>query len=170
VKRYGRKVLKRSLAHAMESSTSPDQYEPRRTAAFVASISLRPEQYRAVTPFSKSNGSNHGEADVVPGCTSTTPTIRTASTSAKPMYQYPAVPLSFTERKRMSDTLFYLSQEIPTLTTDCASILQIARQNNEWDIAVAELLAQVIVALYCGEGDLRLDGLQQYLLSLGIAC
>ena len=56
------------------------------------------------------------------------------------------------------------------MTNECANALRDARQNNEWDLAIAELLTQVVVGLYCGEGDSRLDGLQQYLLSLGISC
>ena len=144
-------------------------YEPRRNATFVASILLRPEQYRAVTPFTKNVRMKYGETAVVPGSTSTIPITKAVASSTKTMYQYSVVPLSFAERKRMSDTLFHLSQEVPTMTSDCASMLRTARQNNEWDIAVAELLTQVVVALYCGEGDIRLDGLQKYLLSLGIS-
>jgi hypothetical protein len=49
-------------------------------------------------------------------------------------------------------------------------LLRAARENGEWDLAVAELLTQVIIGLYCGEGDTRLDGLQRYLLGLGISC
>jgi hypothetical protein len=112
---------------------------------FVASVALRQEHYRAVTP------SQSGEE---------------CSTA----YQYPVVPLTFAERKRMSETLFHLSRDIPTLTSDCAASLRDARKNNEWDLAVAELLTQVVVGLYCVEGDNRLDGLQQYLLALGVSC
>ncbi len=162
-KHNARRLSKRPHGHMMESSMSPRRYESIRSAAFVASVSLRPEQYRAVTPFTKDGLSKR----VARGPTSTAPI--TAATT-KMMYQYPAIPLSFTERKHMSDTLFCLSQEIPTVTSDCATILRLARQNNEWDVAVAELLTQVVVALYCGEGDFRLDGLQQYLLSIGISC
>lgn len=108
---------------------------------FVESVSLRPEHYRAVTAATDS-----GE------------------------YKYKAIPLTFAERKRLSDTLFFLSREIPNMTSDCASILRDARKKNEWDIAIAELLTQIVVGLYCGEGDARLDGLQRYLLALGISC
>jgi hypothetical protein len=166
-----RRLLKRPHSHLMESSTSPDHYESTRNATFVASVSLRPEQYRAVTPFTKEGpvklSNSITELTVGPESTLTTPI---KAETSKILYQYPAVPLSFSERKRMSDTLFYLSQEIPTVTSDCATILRMARQNKEWDVAVAELLTQVVVALYCGEGDLRLDGLQQFLLSIGISC
>jgi hypothetical protein len=80
------------------------------------------------------------------------------------------MPLTFTERKRLSDTLFFLSKEIPALTRDAAEILRAAREKDEWDLALAEVLTQVVVGLYCGEGDHRLDGLQQYLLGIGISC
>ena len=165
-KHDGRRLLKRQHGHMMEASTLPGHHEVLRAATFVASVSLRPEQFRAVTPFTK-NGILKSVDDSIPSeSTSSDPT----TTTIKAMYQYPVIPLSFAERKRMSDTLFYLSQEIPTVTSDCASILRSARQKNEWDIAVAELLTQVVVALYCGEGDIRLDGLHHYLLSLGISC
>ena len=108
---------------------------------FMESVSLRPEHYRAVT---------------------------TATDSGQ--YKYKAIPLTFSERKRLSDTLFFLSREIPNMTNDCANILRDARKNNEWDTAIAELLTQIVVGLYCGEGDARLDGLQRYLLALGISC
>ena len=120
-------------------------------AAFAPSVALRPEHYRAVTPF-------HGEK---------------SSTSASMNggnYNYPPVPLTFRERKRMSDTLFYFAKEIPNMTSGCAGVLHEAREKNEWDQAVAELLTQVIVGLYCGEGDAQLEGLQQYLLTLGVSC
>jgi hypothetical protein len=119
-------------------------------ALFVATVALRPEHYRAVTPSSKDNGEEEQESPMA--------------------YQYPPVPLTFAERKRLSDTLFYLSKEIPNMTADCAAVLREARSNDEWDQAVAELLTQVVVALYCGEGDVRFDGLQQYLLGLGVSC
>jgi hypothetical protein len=123
-----------------------------RNSPFVASVTLRPEHYRAVT---SSKETTKGELD--------------APTTTSTAYQYPAIPLTFAERKRLSDTLFYLSKEVPSMTSDCATALRDARQNNEWDLAVAELLTQVVVGLYCGEGDVRLEGLQQYLLALGIS-
>jgi hypothetical protein len=115
-------------------------------APFASSLTLRPEHYRAVTP--KSQGEPQPSS----------------------AYQYPHMPLTFTERKRLSDTLFFLSKEIPALTRDAAEILRAARKKGEWDIALAEVLTQVVVGLYCGEGDHRLDGLQHYLLGIGISC
>jgi hypothetical protein len=131
----------RQLSH---SQGGAERDSATQRSPFVASVALRQEHYRAVTP------SQPGECSTA--------------------YQYPAVPLTFAERKRMSETLFHLSKDIPTLTSDCAAALRVARKNNEWDLAVAELLTQVVVGLYCVEGDSRLDGLQQYLLALGVSC
>lgn len=107
---------------------------------FADTVALKPEHYRAVT------ASDEGG------------------------HSYPCIPVSFAERKRLSDTLFFLAREIPCLVNECAGTLRDARKNLEWDRAVAELLTQVVVGLYCAEGDARLDGLQQYLLSLGVSC
>lgn len=120
-------------------------------AAFAPSASLRPEQYRAVTPF-------RGEAS------SNAASVKCGN------YQYPAIPLTFGERKRMSDTLFCLSKEIPNITQGCSEVLHEAREVEDWDQAVAELLTQIVVGLYCGEGDYQLEGLRQYLLTLGVSC
>jgi hypothetical protein len=116
------------------------------------------EENRATSPF----------ADEAPLCREQ---YRAVSTTFKEGdFQYPPVPLSFPERKRLSDTLFFLSREIQYLTEEVASILHEARERELWDLAVSEVMTQVVVALYCGEGDKRLDGLQQYLLAIGIAC
>lgn len=108
-------------------------------------LQLLPEQYRAVTRSNK---------------------------NPKPVggYEYPAIELTFEERKKLSDSLFVLSREIPFLTEECSLILSEARAEDLWDLAVAELLTQLVVGLYCQEGDRCLDGLQQYLLYLGISC
>lgn len=112
-----------------------------RNSVFVTAVALRPEHYRAVTP------------------------------SETPMtWQYPPVPLTFSERKRLSDTLFHFSKEIPHLTAECAAVLRLAREHDDWDLAVAELLTQVLVGLFCNGEDTRLDGLSEYLLTLGISC
>jgi hypothetical protein len=110
---------------------------------FVRSLTLRPEHYRAVTPRSKEKESS---------------------------YSYPNVPLTFRERKQLSDSLFFLSKEIPSMTIHVASLLRIAREKDEWDLSVAELLTQIIVGVFCREGDHQLDGLRDYLLHLGISC
>lgn len=149
----------RLLYHSPESSLSTHSYpSPRRGRKrsppdvatppsacrrpyFVSkTLALRPEHYRAVT------------------------------TRQQDEYQYPHVPLSFQERKRLSDTLFFLSKEIPTMTAHIAPLLRLARENDDWDLAVAQILTQVVVALYCAEGDTSLEGLQRYLLTIGISC
>lgn len=132
----------RKRLHSQMDSTVGDKLPHH--APFVAPTALLPEQYRAVTP-SKQDES---------------PTA----------YQYVPVPLTYTERKRLSDTLFFLSKEIPNMTADVANVLREAREKEEWDQAIAELMTQIVVGLYCGEGDAQLDGLQQYLLTLGVAC
>ena len=99
----------------------------------------------------------------------TAPKSKTSESSSG-TFEYPHVPLSFKERKRLSDTLFYLSRDIPSLTSDVANLLKVAREKDEWDLAISELLTQTIVGLYCREGDHRLDGLRTYMLSLGISC
>jgi hypothetical protein len=78
--------------------------------------------------------------------------------------------MSSFERKKLVDTLFILSRQIPNFCDECSSILCDARMRGMWDLAVAELLAQLVVGIYCQEGDRRLDGLQQYLLYLCISC
>ncbi len=86
-------------------------------------------------------------------------------------YTYPQVPLTFSQRKSMSDALFALSKLVPKLTDECALVLTEARRNDEWDLAVAELMTQVICVLYCSPSkDYALEGLKRYLLTLGIVC
>ncbi len=96
--------------------------------------------------------------------------FRTVSTSSQSTFEYPSIPLPYEQRKSLSDNLFELSKEVPSLTDDCAGILRKAREEKMWDLAVAELLSQVIVAIHCPKDDVRLEGLSRYLLSLGISC
>jgi hypothetical protein len=118
------------------------------SSMFVETVALKSEHYRAVTQPSQQGDQ---DADVA-------------------LYNYPSIAVSFAERKRLSDTLFYLSKGIPSLVDDCSKALRDARQCFDWDLAVSQLLTQVVVGLYCEEDDTRLDGLQQYLLSLGVSC
>jgi len=39
-----------------------------------------------------------------------------------------------------------------------------------WDLAVAELMTQVVIVVHCPDGDTQFDGLRRYLLTLGISC
>jgi hypothetical protein len=116
-------------------------------------LTLRPEHYRAVTSTSqKSKGRD-----------------ATTSNDEESGYEYPAVPITYLGRKRLSDTLFLLSKDIPSFKDDVASLLHEARKQEEWDLAVAEILTQVVVGLHCTENDRTLDGLSQYLLRIGIS-
>jgi hypothetical protein len=86
-------------------------------------------------------------------------------------YVYPQVPLTFTQRKSLSDALFSLSKRVPKLTEECALVLAEARKNDQWDLAVAELMAQVLCVLHCSPtNDFILEGLRRYLLTLGVVC
>lgn len=116
---------------------------------FVETMELKQEQYRIVTP---------------------TKSITTGKSSDSGNFTYPALPLPYAQRKRLSDNLFSLSKEVPHLTDECAVVLREAREYDMWDQAVAELITQVITVIHCPDGDYRLNGLRQYLLTLGIAC
>ena len=114
---------------------------------FLDTMEVKPEQYRNVTQSSKQT-----------------------TTSKQGDYKYPALPLPYGQRKRLSDSLFSMSKEIEGLTDECAVVLREARQKGMWDLAVSELLTQVVVVLHCQDNDNTLDGLRGYLLSLGISC
>lgn len=85
-------------------------------------------------------------------------------------YRYPTLPLTFDQRKGASEDLFQLCQEISGLTDDCAKVLQVARNTDLWDLAVAELVTQILVAIKCGPGDEALDGLRYHLMCMGFSC
>jgi hypothetical protein len=112
---------------------------------FVEEMELQSEQFRTVTP-SKSIAENPDA------------------------FTYPALPLPYAQRKRLSDNLFSLSKEIPQLTDECAAVLREARERDLWDLAVAELMTQVVVVVHCHEGDNSFEGLSRYLLTLGFTC
>ncbi|CAB9502028.1 expressed unknown protein [Seminavis robusta] len=111
---------------------------------FVEAMELKQEQFRMITP--------------------------SKAATSHDAYTYPALPLPYAQRKRLSDNLFSLSQKVPQLTKECSAVLREAREKDMWDLAVAELMTQVVVVIHCHEGDSRFDGLRQYLLTLGIAC
>ncbi|KAL7485528.1 hypothetical protein ACHAW6_011120 [Cyclotella cf. meneghiniana] len=101
--------------------------------------------------------------------------VSTPSGKSKPSkrasYTYPHVPMTHVQRKSMSDKLFRLSKNIEGLTKECKLVLIEARKGENWDLAVAELMTQVVCIVYCsGSNDFKLDGLSQYLLQLGICC
>lgn len=111
---------------------------------FVDAVDLKPEQFRMVTA-----------SKIV---------------SSPDAFTYPALPLPYAQRKRLSDNLFSLSKEVPQLTDECAAVLREAREKDMWDLAVAELMTQVVVVVHCHDGDSRFEGLRRYLLTLGISC
>jgi len=118
---------------------------------FVKPMDLRPEQFRAVTPRTIAS--------------------RTGSTSDPPgKYCYPQLPLPYKQRKGLSDNLFSLSKDVLNLTDECAVVLKEAREKDTWDLAVSELMTQVIIVLHCPLGDSGFEGLRSYLMTLGIAC
>jgi len=143
----------RGLArHGMAASTKKRMYSKMQGSAteqgdllFVESMELKPEQFRSVTQF------------------------KSRKSACKP-YVYASLPLPYAQRKRLSDNLFSLSNEVPKLTDECAQVLREAREKDMWDLAVAELMTQVIVIIHCSDRDHRFEGLRQYLLTLGIAC
>jgi hypothetical protein len=139
-----------------------------RPRLFAETLTLRPEHYRAVTS-PKKNGSRKKSGDSGSSSSSSSSGMMMMMMDEAEGFEYPPIPVSFQGRKRLSDTLFYLSKSIPSITTDVASLLRTAREREDWDLAVAEILTQVVVALHCAEGDHRLDGLRQYLLNLGIS-
>jgi hypothetical protein len=106
-------------------------------------VEIKPEQYRVVSSKSKStNGS----------------------------YTYPTIPLTYSQRKCMSDSLYNLSKETSGLVDECSRILQEVKESESWDLAVAELITQVLVILHCPIGDKSLEGLQKYLQMVGFSC
>lgn len=86
---------------------------------------------------------------------------------SKTLYDYPALPLPYGQRKRISNAMFSMSKSIPGLTDECALVLGEARRKDAWDFAVAQLMTQVIVLTHCSAEDSRLEGLSKYLLTLG---
>ena len=50
-----------------------------------------------------------------------------------------------------------MSKEINGLTDECAVVLREARQKRKWDLAIAELMAQVLIVVHCQDGDNTLD-------------
>jgi hypothetical protein len=88
----------------------------------------------------------------------------------KGSYEYPVIPLPYTQRKKLSDYLLSLSSFSSLLRDECASVLREGRQKGMWDLAVAELITQVIILFNCHPYDVKLDGLSMYLRSMGISC
>jgi len=147
------KTPQRSINYAggawMSNHQSPVNVTPGRDTEsptdllFVDTQELLPEQYRIVN-------------------------IKKRKVSSS-QYVYPALPLPYGQRKRISNAMFAMSKSIPGLTDQCASVLSEARKKDAWDFAVAQLMTQVVVLTHCAVEDSRLDGLSKYLLTFGIA-
>lgn len=148
-----RKTPQRSVNYAggawISNHQSPPKVSPGKKSEspsttdllFVDMQELQPEQYRIVAPKKRKLSSAQ--------------------------YLYPALPLPYGQRKRISNAMFAMSKSIPGLTDECASVLGEARRRDAWDFAVAQLMTQVIVVTHCSVEDNRLDGLSKYLLTLG---
>jgi hypothetical protein len=169
---------KRGQKRRAEDSSSSNNATKRGSSKrpFVMSIALRPEHYRAVTPrtphrnncssTTKQNNNNDERRDDDDDGNN----VEGKSYA----YEYPHhVPLTFVGRKRLTDTLFYLCRHTcfppSVITAEVASLLRTAREKNEWDLAVSEVLTQVVICINCSVGDYQLDGLRQYLLKIGIS-
>ena len=126
---------------------------------FRDTMELKREQFRTVSAThitTSSEGSYSGESN--------------ASIDSPNAYRYPPIPTPYSQRKELGDTLFAMSREVPSLADSCAAILREARENDEWDQAVAELTTQVLIVIKCEEHDYSLEGLRRHLLMLGISC
>lgn len=137
-------INNKKRSHARMSSPSGSAGD-QTDLLFVEEMELKSEQFRTVTPSK-------------------------AITDNPDAFTYPALPLPYAQRKRLSDNLFSLSKEIPQLTDECAAVLREARERDLWDLAVAELMTQVVVVVHCHEGDNCFEGLRRYLLTLGFTC
>ena len=138
---------KRSHSRMMMSHGAAAAAGDQTDLLFVEEMELNPEQFRTVTPSKLVDDEENTAA-----------------------FTYPALPLPYAQRKRLSDNLFSLSKEIPQLTDECASVLREARERDLWDLAVAELMTQVVVVVHCHDNDMQFEGLQRYLLTLGFSC
>jgi len=149
------------------------------SSLFLDTMEIKHEQYRIITPHRRQKNQQQK--------------IKKPNNN---IYTYLPLPLPYTQRKKLSDTLFSLSKEIPQLTDECAMVLREAREYDMWDQAVAELMAQIVVIVHCSNDNVndnntmstsrnssknvvevnnkreenRLIGLKKYLLILGIAC
>jgi hypothetical protein len=172
-------------------SRPPDRMRLMSTVPMVSSAQVTPESMRSNPRQPRSSSIRHGNkkrmySQIKGGSTDQGDLLFVESMELKPeqfrivsqsksrkfagAYVYPTLPLPYAQRKRLSDNLFSLSNEVPKLTDECAQVLREAREKDMWDLAVAELMTQVIVIIHCSDRDYRFEGLRQYLLTLGIAC
>ncbi|OEU06633.1 hypothetical protein FRACYDRAFT_254184 [Fragilariopsis cylindrus CCMP1102] len=139
---------------------------------FVMSLALRPEHYRAVTPRTPHRNNSRRATKQKTNSDERRDDDDDGNNDDAYEYQH-HVPLTFVGRKRLTDTLFYLCRHScfppSVITAEVASLLRTAREKNEWDLAVSEVLTQVVICINCSIGDYQLDGLRQYLLKIGIS-
>jgi hypothetical protein len=83
--------------------------------------------------------------------------------------RYPTIPLTLAQRTSMSKFLFDLCQQVNGLTEICTDVLSNARETESWDLVVAELITQSLVIIHCPPEDQKLDGLRDFLLTIGIS-
>jgi len=173
---------KPAVSSTVESSTPPRKmYKPIHYSHYPVGMTMSGQptpssmrRKRVLTPDSNSADSKDSCSDFLfmERCDLKPEQFRTVtvSSTSSTAFKYPSLPLPYGQRKVLSDNLFSLSKEVPQLTDECASVLRLAREQDRWDVAVAQLLTQVIVVIHCPEDDVRLDGLSRYLLSLGYSC
>lgn len=85
-------------------------------------------------------------------------------------FKYPTLPLTFHQRKKASEDLFKLCQGLSGLADECAKILRVARESDNWDLAIAEMTTQMLVIIHCPPSDDTLEGVKQHLMTMGISC
>ena len=147
-----------SISHTPSMPPAPAGAIPS-DVLFRDTMELKREQFRtvgAVSATASSDGTCSGDSNAI--------------IDSPHAFRYPHIPTPYSQRKELGDTLFAMSREVPSLSDSCAAILRDARENDEWDQAVAELTTQVLVVLKCEEQDYTLEGLRRHLLTLGIAC
>ena len=147
-----------SISHTPSMPPAPAGAIPS-DVLFRDTMELKREQFRtvgAVSATASSDGTCSGDSNAI--------------IDSPHAFRYPHIPTPYSQRKELGDTLFAMSREVPSLSDSCAAILRDARENDEWDQAVAELTTQVLVVLKCEEQDYTLEGLRRHLLTLGFAC
>lgn len=117
-----------------------------RNELFLKKTPIRIEQYKTVTDISHKN-----------------------ETVTERNFRYPTVPLTMAHRTSMSKFLFDLCQQVDGLTEICTEVLSKAGETESWDLVVAELITQSLVIIHCPPEDQKLDGLRNYLLTIGIS-
>ena len=117
-----------------------------RDELFLNKTAIRIEQYRTVNDYTQDD-----------------------DTVTEKRFRYPTVPLTMAHRTSMSKFLFDLCQQTDCLTEICTEVLSKTRETESWDLVVAELITQALVLMHCPPDDKKLDGLRDFLLTIGIS-